>query len=152
MQCFTVWISMEFVHACCLSLYLQFQSSCQRSHRGGSANRTKGSATMSHGRRPSKRVRSTPLEQAAWNDLNFLEGKSIDMKYNVIVLGDHSITLSNNSRYHSHTSNTYLKKSTNSKVTHYYIATWWNHSEHAATRTTSSRAAAGIDSIFTNQT
>ena len=38
MQCFTVWIAMQFVHACCLSLYLQFQCPGRRSHRGGSAS------------------------------------------------------------------------------------------------------------------
>ena len=59
MHCFTVWIAMQFVHACCLSLYLQFQCLGRRSHKGGSASRTKGSAAMSLRRRHSKRVNST---------------------------------------------------------------------------------------------
>ena len=59
MQCFTIGIAMQFVHACCLSLYLQFQCLGQRSHRGGSASRTKGSAAMSPRRRHSKWVNST---------------------------------------------------------------------------------------------
>jgi hypothetical protein len=42
----------------CLSLYLQFQCLGRRSHRGGSASRTKGSATMSLGRRHSKQFNS----------------------------------------------------------------------------------------------
>ena len=50
---------MEFVHACCLNLYLQFQCLGQRSHRGGSASRTKGSAAMSPRWRHSKRLNST---------------------------------------------------------------------------------------------
>jgi len=61
MQCFTIWIAMQFVHACCLSLYLQLQSLGRRSHRGGSTNRTKGSTAMSPGWRQSKRVNSTWL-------------------------------------------------------------------------------------------
>ena len=65
MQCFTIWIAMKFVHACCLSLYLQFQCLDRRSHRGGSTSRTKDNAAMSPRRRPSKRVRSTPPEHAA---------------------------------------------------------------------------------------
>ena len=69
----------------------------------------------------------------------------------MIVPGDHPITLSNNSRYHSHTSNTYLKESTKTRFTHYYIATWRNHSKHAASRTTSSRRAADVDSIFSTK-
>jgi hypothetical protein len=59
MQCFIVWIAMQFVHACCLRLYLQFQCMGRRSHRGGSASRTKGSVAMSPGRRHSKRLNST---------------------------------------------------------------------------------------------
>ena len=47
----------------------------------------------------------------------------------MIVPGDHPITLSNNSRYHSHTSNTCLKRLQITRFTHYYIATWRNHSE-----------------------
>ena len=47
---------------------------------------------------------------------DLLEGKFTDLKYNMIVSGDHFITLLNNSRYYSHTSNTCLKESTNSKV------------------------------------
>ena len=54
MQCFTVLIAMEFVHACCLNLYLQFQCPGQRRHTGRSARR-----------RSSKRVRSTAPEVAA---------------------------------------------------------------------------------------
>jgi hypothetical protein len=65
MQCFTVWITMQFVHVCCLSLNLQFQYPGQRSHRGGSASRTKDTATMSPGRRHSKRVNSTRLGEFA---------------------------------------------------------------------------------------
>jgi hypothetical protein len=47
-------IAMQFVHTCCSSLYLQFQSPDRISHRGGSASRTKGSAAMSPGQRQSK--------------------------------------------------------------------------------------------------
>ena len=65
MQCFTFWIAMQFVHACYLSLYLQFQCTGQRSHRGGSASRTKGSATMSPGWRNSKWLNSTWLGEFA---------------------------------------------------------------------------------------
>ena len=59
MQCFVVWIAMQFVHACCLNLFLQFQRPVRRSHRGGSASRTKGSADISPRGRQSKRVKST---------------------------------------------------------------------------------------------
>ena len=59
MQCFTIWIAIQFLHACCLSLYLQFQSPGRRSHRGGSTSRTKGSAAMSPGQRQTKQVNST---------------------------------------------------------------------------------------------
>ena len=65
MQCFTVWIAIQFVHACYLSLYLQFQCSGQRSHRGGCASRTKGGAAKSPRRRHSKRVNSTLLGEFA---------------------------------------------------------------------------------------
>ena len=65
MQYFTLWISVEFVHACCLSLYLQFLFLGRRSHRGGSASRTKGSAAMSPGRRHSKWLNSTWLGEFA---------------------------------------------------------------------------------------
>ena len=41
---------------------------------------------------------------------DFLDGKPTDTNHNVIVLGDHAITLSIISRYHSHKSNTYLKR------------------------------------------
>jgi hypothetical protein len=37
------------------------------------------------------------------------------------------------------------------RFTYYYIATWRNHSEHASSGTTSSRTAADVDSISTNQ-
>jgi hypothetical protein len=53
-----VWIAMQFVHACCLSLFLQFQHLDRRSHRGGSTSRTKGSPDMSPRGRQSKRVKS----------------------------------------------------------------------------------------------
>ena len=59
MQCFAVWIAMQFVHASCLNLFLQFQRPVQRSRRGGSASRTKGSADISPRGRLSKRVKST---------------------------------------------------------------------------------------------
>ena len=75
----------------------------------------------------------------------------ISSKYNVIVPGDHPITLSNNSRYHSHTSNTCLKRVQIARFTHYYIATWRNHSAHAASRTASSRRAADVDSNFSTK-
>jgi hypothetical protein len=58
-QCFAVWIAMQFVHACCLSLFLQFQRLGRRSRRGGSTSRTKGSADISPRGRQSKRVKST---------------------------------------------------------------------------------------------
>jgi hypothetical protein len=79
---------MEFVHACCLSLYLQFQCLGGRIHRGGSANRTKGSTAMSPGWRPSKRLRSTPLEQAthevcSWRSTT---GKRVE----VAAVGEHN--------------------------------------------------------------
>ena len=61
MQCFTIWIAMEFVHAYCLSLYLQFQCLGRRSHSGGSTSRTKGSTAMSPRWRHSKRLNSTRL-------------------------------------------------------------------------------------------
>ena len=41
---------------------------------------------------------------------DFLDGKPTHTNHNVIVSGDHAITLSIISRYHSHTSNTYLKR------------------------------------------
>jgi hypothetical protein len=47
------------VHACCLSLFLQFQHLDRRSRRGGSANKTKGNPDMSPRGRQSKRVKST---------------------------------------------------------------------------------------------
>ena len=59
MQCFAVWIAMQFVHASCLILSPQFQHLVQRSHRGGSTSRTKGSADISPRGRQSKRVKST---------------------------------------------------------------------------------------------
>ena len=33
MQCFAVWIAMQFVHACYLNLFLQFQCLIQRSRK-----------------------------------------------------------------------------------------------------------------------
>ena len=59
MQCFAVWIAMQFVHASCLNLFLQFQCLVRRSHRGDSASRTKGSADINPRGRQSKRVKST---------------------------------------------------------------------------------------------
>ena len=88
MQCFIVWIAMEFVHACCLSLYLQFQRPGRRSHRGGSASRTKGSTAMSPRQRLSKRVRSTPLEEAAhgFGTRRSSTGKRVE----VAAVGEHN--------------------------------------------------------------
>jgi hypothetical protein len=88
MQCFTVWISMEFVQACRLSLYLQFQCLGRRSHRGGSASRTKGSATMSPRRRLSKRVRSTPLEEGAHGFCT--RRSSTGKRMEVAAVGEHN--------------------------------------------------------------
>ena len=48
------WIAMQFVHASYLNLFLQFQCPVRRSHRGGSASRTKGSADISPRGRQSK--------------------------------------------------------------------------------------------------
>ena len=90
MQCFTIWISMEFVHACCLNLYLQFQCLGQRSHRGGSASRTKGSAAMSPGRRLSKRVRSTPPEEVAHGFCT--RRSSTGKRVEVAAVGEHNST------------------------------------------------------------
>ena len=59
MQCFAVWIAMQFVHANCLNLFLQFQRPVRRSCREGSTSRTKGSADISPRGRQSKRVKST---------------------------------------------------------------------------------------------
>jgi hypothetical protein len=50
---------MQFVHACCLSLYLQFQHPDRKSHRGGSASRRKGSTAISPEQRHFKRLNST---------------------------------------------------------------------------------------------
>ena len=88
MQCFTVGISMEFVHTCCLSLYLQFQCPDRRSHRGGSASRTKGSAAMSPRRRLSKRVRSTPLEEVAHGFCTWRS--SAGKRVEVAAVGEHN--------------------------------------------------------------
>ena len=87
MQCFTIWI-MQFVHACCLSLYLQFQCLGRRSHRGGSTNRTKGSAAMSLGRRLSKRVRLTPPEVAAHGFCT--QRSSASKRVEVAAVGEHN--------------------------------------------------------------
>ena len=65
MQCFAIWIAMQFVHACYLSLYLQFQCTGRRSHRGGFVSRTKGSVAMSPRRRHSKWLNSTRLGEFA---------------------------------------------------------------------------------------
>ena len=59
MQCFVVWIAMQFVHASCLNLFLEFQCPVRRSRKGGSASRTKGSADINSRGRQSKRVKST---------------------------------------------------------------------------------------------
>jgi hypothetical protein len=56
---------MQFVHACCLSLYLQFQCPSRKSHRGESASKRKGSTAMSPERRHSKRLNSTWPEEFA---------------------------------------------------------------------------------------
>ena len=87
MQCFTVWI-MQFVHACCLSLYLQFQCLGRKNHREGSASRTKGSAAMSPGWRLSKRVRSTPLEAATHGF--YTRRSSAGKRVEVAVVGEHN--------------------------------------------------------------
>ena len=86
MQCFSVWIAMEFVHACCLSLYLQFLG--QRRHRGGSASRTKGSTAMSLERRPSKQVRSTPPEEDAHGFCT--RRSSAGKRVEVAAVGEHN--------------------------------------------------------------
>ena len=44
-----------------------------------------------------------------------------------------------------------LKRVQITRFTHYYITTWWNHSEHTTFRTTSSRKAANVDSIFSTK-
>ena len=44
-----------------------------------------------------------------------------------------------------------LKRVQIARFTYYYITTWWNHSEHTASRTTYSRKAVGIDSIFSTK-
>ena len=88
MQCFTVWISMEFVHACCLSLYLQFQCLGQRSHRGGSASRTIGSTAMSPRTRLSKSVRSAPPEEVAHGFCT--RRSSAGKRVEVATVGEHN--------------------------------------------------------------
>jgi hypothetical protein len=88
MQCFTIWIAMQFVHACYLSLYFQFQCPGRRSHRGGSTSRTKGSTTMSPGRTPSKQVRSTPLEQAAHGVCT--QRSTIGKRVEIAAVGEHN--------------------------------------------------------------
>ena len=88
MQYFTVWIAIEFIHACCLSLYLQFQCLGRRSHRGGSTSRTKGSAAMSPGRRLSKRVRSTPPEEATHGFCT--RRSSAGKRVEVVAVGEHN--------------------------------------------------------------
>jgi hypothetical protein len=79
---------MEFVHACYLSLYLQFQCLDRRSHRGGSTSRTKGSATMSPRRRLSKRVRSTPPKEAAHGFCT--RRSSTGKRVEVAAVGEHN--------------------------------------------------------------
>jgi hypothetical protein len=59
MQCFTIWIAIQFLHDSCLSLFHQFQYLGLRSYRGGSASRTKGTTDMSTARKPGKRVHAT---------------------------------------------------------------------------------------------
>ena len=88
MQCFTVWIAMQFVHACCLSLYLQFQCPGRRSHRGGSASRTKGSAAMNPRRRHSKRVNSTRLGEFAHGV--HTQKATADKRVEVSAVGEHN--------------------------------------------------------------
>ena len=88
MQCFTIWISMEFVHACCLSLYLQFQCLGRRSHRGGSTSRIEGSTTMSPERKLSKRLRSTPPEEATHGFCT--RRSSAGKRVEVAAVGEHN--------------------------------------------------------------
>ena len=88
MQCFTVWIAIEFVNAYCLSLYLQFQCLGQKSHRRGSTSRTKSSAAMSPGWRLSKRVRSTPIEEATHGFCT--RRSSASKRVEVAAVGEHN--------------------------------------------------------------
>jgi hypothetical protein len=79
---------MQFVHACCLSLYLQFQYSSRKSHRGGSVSRRKGSTAMSLERRHSKRLNSTRLGEFALGvrTCRATAGKRVE----VSVVGEHN--------------------------------------------------------------
>ena len=56
-QFFAVWIAMRFLHACRLSLFLQFQALGWTSHREVPASRAKGSTDMGPGEWQSKRVK-----------------------------------------------------------------------------------------------
>jgi hypothetical protein len=54
---------------------------------------------------------------------DLLNGKSTDLNHNMIVPGDHAITLTKPSLYHSsYITNTYLRRVTTQMFTHYYIA------------------------------
>ena len=66
----------------------------------------------------------------------------------MIVPDNHSITLSNNSRYYKSYIEYLSYRVQIVRFTHYYIAIWRNHSEHTASGTTSDRTATGVDSIF----
>jgi hypothetical protein len=79
---------MEFLHACCLSLYLQFQCLDRRSHRGDSANKTKGNTAMSLERRLSKRVRSTPPKEDAHGF--YTRRSSAGKRVEVAAVGEHN--------------------------------------------------------------
>jgi hypothetical protein len=87
MQCFTIWI-MQFVDACCLSLYLQFQCLGRRSHREGSASRTKGSTAMSLRQRYSKRVNSAWLGEFA--HVVCTQRAATSRRVEVSIVGEHN--------------------------------------------------------------
>ena len=60
-QFFVVWIAMQFLHACRLSLFLQFQAMGWTSHREVPASRAKGNTDMGPRGWQSKRVKPTSL-------------------------------------------------------------------------------------------
>ena len=62
-QFFVVWIAMQFLHACRLSLFLQFQAMGWTSHREVPASRAKGSTDMDPRGWQSKRVKPTSLAE-----------------------------------------------------------------------------------------